>query len=455
MEVMKLPFISAGGISYEGVALYRALLENPKCPTTGVDCRPRQSRFNEQLYEAINAWKLSHNVPIVPQSCIEHIKDAADPRKLFRAIEKHDLIKVQQLVEVGADLQTTRGSQNWTPLHVAVDEEAVGIVRFLACVNIDCRGSKGETPLTIAAQKGFLEIAKILVGRGASVNCLDGDRISPLCMACQEGHLHIVRFLVDCGAKLTPLPTVTPLMCAVMDCHITVMRYLHDVGVDVNEKTPEDGDTALHQACSGVDAEPVEFLLERGAHVDTICNTGRLPIHVAALHGNLYAVSELLKRGTPVDVVEKSHGNTALMLAVDGEHLNIVDYLITHGADVNFRNRKKQTPLFLACCKSNAEIARRLIRAGANIASPAGKCNSTPLHAAAHADCVPIVQRLIVEGADVEAEDSEGSRPYHETSSVEIIRLCGKNPRDFRKRPIVPSLDNLLDSLNSLQLSSR
>ena len=57
----------------------------------------------------------------------------------------------------------------------------------------------GGTPLWIASEKGHLEIVRLLIESGGSVNQPHKTGATPLHVASQEGHLEIVKLLIESG----------------------------------------------------------------------------------------------------------------------------------------------------------------------------------------------------------------------------------------------------------------
>ncbi|CAL4969310.1 unnamed protein product [Urochloa decumbens] len=133
--------------------------------------------------------------------------------------------------------------------------------------------------------------------------------------------------------------------------------------------------------------------------VEAVKSRGARALHVAAGSGKMsvctYLVEELL-----VDVnASDDSGDTPLAYAVRSGTLDIVQYLLDHGANPDEPNGKGSTSLHLAAAGGNCEIVKALLSKGANVNS---FCDTgTPLHMAAfskqdgamkilldhHADC--------------------------------------------------------------------
>lgn len=64
---------------------------------------------------------------------------------------------------------------------------------------------------------------------------------------------------------------------------------------------------------------------------------------------------------------QDGQGNTALMIAVQQDKQDILEYLIHSGANLDIQNRKKRTALMQAVIDLNTKAALTLIQAGADI----------------------------------------------------------------------------------------
>lgn len=117
------------------------------------------------------------------------------------------------------------GKNNWTPLHYAVYENRLPVVKFLIekGANIDATGLSGETPLQLAVEKGdsHKEVAKLLRSRelfnavkgdnlGDDINRIKGlfaneididysdlNNWTPLHYAARNGYTKVAEFLVE------------------------------------------------------------------------------------------------------------------------------------------------------------------------------------------------------------------------------------------------------------------
>ena len=64
---------------------------------------------------------------------------------------------------------------------------------------VSSKDSDGDTPLHIAAYKGYKDIAKLLLGKGADVNAKNEDGDTPLHMAADKGNKDVAELLRQHG----------------------------------------------------------------------------------------------------------------------------------------------------------------------------------------------------------------------------------------------------------------
>ncbi|GAB2764600.1 ankyrin repeat domain-containing protein [Salinimicrobium soli] len=135
-------------------------------------------------------------------------------------------------------------------------------------------------------------------------------------------------------------------------------------------------------------------------------------IFEAAAIGDLNLLKMLAEKDEKIVNSFSPDGFTPLGLASFFGFYEGVDFLLKKGADPNLpaQNSFKVAPLHSACAISNYEIAKLLLKNGAevNVAQAGGV---TPLHSAAHNGQDRLVQLLLEHGADTHAKTEDGKTP--------------------------------------------
>ena len=115
--------------------------------------------------------------------------------------------------------------------------------------------------------------------------------------------------------------------------------------------------------------------------------------------GNLPTVQNSLQQREAANQTEPD-GTTALHWAVQQDRLDIVQALISAGANVNTKNRYGTTPLLLAATTGNASVTDALLRAGADVHAIVPETGSV-LIAAARTGNPAVIKLLLGAGAEV------------------------------------------------------
>ena len=104
------------------------------------------------------------------------------------------------------------------------------------------------------------------------------------------------------------------------------------------------GKAPLHWAAQGGHVEIVEFLIERGAVVDSQNVADETPLHYAAALGHNEVVKLLIEKGASLDPKTR-FGETPLHYSSDLGQFESVQLLIEKRADLNVKNNEGRTPL--------------------------------------------------------------------------------------------------------------
>ena len=128
----------------------------------------------------------------------------SDSFNFLKAVRERDGSKVTDLVsEPGSIVINTRdrGSGEGA-LHIVVRGRDSNWLAFLLGKGArpDLQSNRGETPLTLAAQIGWVEGAEILLSKRASVNLPNSRGETPLILATQRRDVAMIRLLLSRGA---------------------------------------------------------------------------------------------------------------------------------------------------------------------------------------------------------------------------------------------------------------
>ncbi|MFC3417692.1 ankyrin repeat domain-containing protein [Algoriphagus hitonicola] len=137
-----------------------------------------------------------------------------------------------------------------------------------------------------------------------------------------------------------------------------------------------------------------------------------LTLHESACIGELDGIKNTLSKNPELINDFSADGFTPLGLASYFGHIELVRLLLTHGAIPNIpsNNSFRVTPLHSACAISNYEIAERLLKNGAEV-NAKQQNGVTPLHSAAHHGKKELVKLLLKYGADPNAKMDNGKSP--------------------------------------------
>ncbi len=127
-----------------------------------------------------------------------------------------------------------------------------------------------------------------------------------------------------------------------------------------------DGDPLFCAAEDG-DAAKIQRLINEGAEVNGMTNSGLSPLHYAALNGHKAAktaIAALVKAGADINRGDED-GITPLHIAAGYGHTEAIAGLIEAGADVNRANAGGWTPLYWAKINKHPAAVKILIDAGA------------------------------------------------------------------------------------------
>ena len=348
--------------------------------------------------------------------------------EIFEACAKGNLKAVEALIAGGTDLNQLDPDQN-TPLMIAITFDQSDVTKALinGGAKLDLKNKDGTTALISAAFFGQPEVVKLLLEKGADINAKNNTGSTALASA--EAPWELAKGILDFLSAIVYGPA----------------------GVAVDYERVKAG----RPVCA-------QILREAGGNAAAPAGGGTLID--AVYNEDLAAVKKLIAEGANVNMRKADDGSTPLHVAVFVCNIEIVKVLLAAKADVNAKDNKGQTPVFLtalpmeslkpiydfvggltqkkfdlvriakdrvevgkilgaggnapgpaalsdAVFKEDLVAVKQLIAAGADVNAPKPDDGSTPLHWAVFVCNIKIVEALVAAKANVNAKNKKGETP--------------------------------------------
>uniref|UniRef100_A0A9J8B8L0 Ankyrin 2 n=1 Tax=Cyprinus carpio carpio TaxID=630221 RepID=A0A9J8B8L0_CYPCA len=353
---------------------------------------------------------------------------------LYMASQENHLDVVRYLLENGGN-QSTATEDGFTPLAIALQQGHNQVVSIL--LENDTKGKVRLPALHIAARKDDTKSAALLLQNDHNadvqskmmVNRTTESGFTPLHIAAHYGNVNVATLLLNRGAAVdfTARNGITPLHVASKRGNTNMVHLLLDRGAQIDAKT-RDGLTPLHCAARSGHDTAVELLLERGAPMLARTKNGLSPLHMAAQGDHVECVKHLLQHKAPVDDVTLDY-LTALHVAAHCGHYRVTKLLLDKRANPNARALNGFTPLHIACKKNRVKVMELLIKYGAFIQAIT-ESGLTPIHVAAFMGHLNIVLLLLQNGASPDVSNIRGETALHmaaRAGQMEVVRCLLRN----------------------------
>ncbi|XP_056285795.1 ankyrin-3-like isoform X28 [Pseudoliparis swirei] len=325
------------------------------------------------------------------------------------------LLQSDHNADVESKMMVNRATESgFTPLHIAAHYGNINVATLLLNrgAAVDFKARNDITPLHVASKRGNGNMVRMLLERGGKIDARTKDGLTPLHCGARSGHEQVVEMLLDRGAPILSKTKngLSPLHMATQGDHLNCVQLLlhHEVPVD---DVTNDYLTALHVAAHCGHYKVAKVIVDKKANPNAKALNGFTPLHIACKKNRVKVMELLLKHGASIQAVTES-GLTPIHVAAFMGHDNIVHQLINHGASPNTSNVRGETALHMAARAGQSNVVRYLIQNGARVDAKA-KDDQTPLHISSRLGKQDIVAQLLSSGAFPDATTNSGYTPLH------------------------------------------
>lgn len=384
------------------------------------------------------------------------LSSSLSAQNIVSKVYKGEIEEVRTMLSKGVDPNTKQGKE--TILAIALENKQPEIAKLLIETkgirinewNIRSQPERSWKYQHLMNAVAFPELVRLLIDKGAMIDSQDdwilwdgklhesgGNTALMLAIGFPKfTYTESAKILIEKGAKIDIQNKLgyTALMLSVHNTEVA--KILIDKGAKI-DITTKHGETALMLA-AGKYTEVVKLLLDKGANIAIRQSTYQVSpnaLDYAAKEGNIDAAKLILEKAKTLGIKEKVICS-ALHWAVISNKTEMAKYLLDEGANIEGADDLGgYTPLMET---SMLEMVQILVSRGANV-NAKNKFSFTPLHKAVQnfnnpdikeKDAEKIMALLLDKGANVDAQDGNGATPlmYAATKVTPVKLLLNRNP---------------------------
>ncbi len=368
--------------------------------------------------------------------------------QFYEAVGQGNYARAKDLLSQGGDVNF-RGFCGRTSLMVACEHNQKKIIELLLQHNADVnlKDNCEETALMYAADCGNFGVMKSLLACGADLSCRNcrGETAFVKLLEHKKLSFEDIRFFVEAGADvvtpdshgITPLGHLFKGVYTYEPEKMKIYRYLIEHGANPNVKNKQDKSLLDLTVHSDKEEDDSIFLIEHGADCTNInlveivrdkkfklakilikdCLTansadisGVTVAMSAAETGNLEMLEYLVDLGANVEDEDKM-GNTLMMFAAKGGNVDVIKFLEKKNINIHKPNVTGDTPFIQAAIYEKTDALIYLAAHGADI-NHQNEDGDTALILAATEGDEEVVETLISLGVDITIKNDEGATAY-------------------------------------------
>ncbi|XP_046567524.1 death-associated protein kinase 1-like [Haliotis rubra] len=201
----------------------------------------------------------------------------------------------------------------------------------LELVDIDTRDRRGQTPAMLAARQGNRPVLDLLTREHARLLLVDNYGDNMLQLACIRDNVSIVNYLL--------------------------FKHLFNIN-----SAGRQGRTPLMVAANRGCKVIFDLLVKEGGDMKLMDDYNNNILHLASSGGNKDIVEKVLME-TSIDINSRGrYGKTAAMVAAEGGHIDVLDFLVQEGCDSTVVDDDGHSILHVACAGGDEECNVQMVQ---------------------------------------------------------------------------------------------
>lgn len=345
---------------------------------------------------------------------------------LHDGIVNNDKVAVEKALNAGVDIETTF-ENGMTPLMIAIKEEKKEITSLLLDKNPNLWAvdSKGKGALFYCKS---VEMAKIVAPRYkelAPLSNFEFQGMNPaMYVADREYGPDLAKYYIDQGIDVTIAGPYGLTLLHYLALSASDTRAAMDMAIKKGaeiEALNRNNETPLFKALqNNANISNIEFLVSKGANVNTPSSDGMTALHFAATSKNIEVIKLLVSKGADI-LAKNSKNESPFMLSCGWGDKEAVEFYLSKIPKVNNDDPDMGTAFILSA--QHPEISDLLLANGFDIDIKDNNGN-TALHAVADSGGYERIEYLLDKGADVNARNKNGDTPAHlvQTTEYQFVR---------------------------------
>lgn len=402
-----------------------------------LSCKRSSTSLHRAIaYNKVSVARILLDQPNIEVNSRDTTRGDQTPLMLAASLQRNEILPML-LQKPTLEVNLQSGQYKSTALWLASSAGDAQVVRqILSHPDTDVnKKDHWSTPLREAARLGFFSVVETLLDHGADPEIQEGPKNAsgtPLNRAIDYGHVAVTRLLLQRGANPNVLDTYnrTIIHSAAVNGQDEILRVLFEkpnkYGINVNAQGTN-GRTALHDATYFNYCTIITLLFENGARTDIHDGSGNSPLGLAKEMGNLEALELLTKYRKNESAVDESMGRlkhtktsnnsadaglpTAIRLGMKDVVQSYIERSKTDsGINLNVVDLDQHSALHLAIQENHIDILRILLDARVDI-NTVDRLDRTPLHWTILYRNYKAAKHLLDAGADLSLIDHFGATP--------------------------------------------